>query len=147
MPQSISVREAAKRLSSGAVMVDVREAEEFKAVAAPGTINVPLSLIQKIGKDAYRNLGVDPEGAAAWPAAFWVATPSMSMAACWPGKRPGCRSADAGRYRLLPVRATAFQRHSTDALGGTLPLFALPEKRRCGIRDLGRLQGSRCRHR
>lgn len=61
MPQSISVREAAKRLSSGAVMVDVREAEEFKAVAAPGTINVPLSLIQKIGKDAYRNLGVDPD--------------------------------------------------------------------------------------
>ena len=61
MPQSISVCEAAKRLSSGAVMVDVREAEEFKAVAAPGAINVPLSLIQKIGKDAYRNLGVDPD--------------------------------------------------------------------------------------
>ena len=29
--------------------------------AAPGAINVPLSLIQKIGKDAYRNLGVDPD--------------------------------------------------------------------------------------
>lgn len=61
MPQSVSVREAAQRQSSGAVMVDVREAEEFKAVAAPGAINVPLSLIQKIGKDAYRNMGVDPD--------------------------------------------------------------------------------------
>ena len=42
-------------------MVDVREADEFKALSAPGAINVPLSLIQRIGKDAYRNLGVEPD--------------------------------------------------------------------------------------
>lgn len=61
MSPSISVREAAERQSNGAVLVDVRETEEFKAVAAPGAVNVPLSLIQKIGKDAYRNMGVDPD--------------------------------------------------------------------------------------
>jgi rhodanese-related sulfurtransferase len=61
MSPSISVREAAERQKSGAVLVDVREVEEFNAVAAPGAVNVPLSLIQKIGKDAYRNMGVDPE--------------------------------------------------------------------------------------
>ena len=61
MPRSISVREAAERQTGGAVLVDVREIDEFKAVSAPGAVNVPLSLIQKIGKDAYRNLGVDPD--------------------------------------------------------------------------------------
>lgn len=61
MSRSISVREAAERQTGGAVLVDVREIDEFNAVAAPGAINVPLSLIQKIGKDAYRNLGVDPD--------------------------------------------------------------------------------------
>jgi rhodanese-related sulfurtransferase len=61
MSKSTTVREAAERQNSGAVLVDVREVDEFKAVAAPGAINVPLSLIQKIGKDAYRNMGVDPD--------------------------------------------------------------------------------------
>jgi rhodanese-related sulfurtransferase len=61
MSKSISVREAAERQKSGAMLVDVREVDEFKAVAATGAINVPLSLIQKIGKDAYRNMGVDPD--------------------------------------------------------------------------------------
>ena len=61
MSESISVREAAERQKVGAVLVDVREVDEFKAVAAPGAVNVPLSLIQKIGKDAYRNMGVDPD--------------------------------------------------------------------------------------
>ncbi len=61
MSQSISVQQAADFQKNGAVMVDVREVEEFKAVSAPGAVNVPLSLIQKIGKDAYRNVGVDPD--------------------------------------------------------------------------------------
>lgn len=61
MSKTISVAEAAKLQNNGAVLVDVRELDEFKAVSAPGAINVPLSLIQKIGKDAYRNLGVDPQ--------------------------------------------------------------------------------------
>lgn len=61
MPSSVSVQEAAARQTTGAVLVDVREIDEFRAVSAPGAINVPLSLIQKIGKDAYRNFGVDPD--------------------------------------------------------------------------------------
>lgn len=61
MSKSISVQQAAERQKNGAVLVDVREPDEFNAISAPGAINVPLSLIQKIGKQAYRNLGVDPE--------------------------------------------------------------------------------------
>ncbi len=61
MPQSISVRAAHERQQSGAVLVDVREADEFRAVSAPGSINVPLSLIQKIGNTAFTNMAVDPE--------------------------------------------------------------------------------------
>lgn len=61
MSGSISVQQAAALQKQGAVMVDVREADEFKALSAPGAINVPLSLIQRIGKDAYRNLGVEPD--------------------------------------------------------------------------------------
>lgn len=61
MSESVSVNEAAARHKDGAMLVDVREADEFKAVSAPGAVNVPLSLIQKIGKDAYRNMGVDPD--------------------------------------------------------------------------------------
>lgn len=60
MPKSISVLQAAELQKNGAVMVDVRELDEFKAISAPGTINVPLSLIQKIGNEAYRNQGIDP---------------------------------------------------------------------------------------
>lgn len=61
MSKSISVQQAAELQKNGAVLVDVREPDEFNAISAPGAINVPLSLIQKIGKQAYRNLGVDPE--------------------------------------------------------------------------------------
>lgn len=61
MSRSLSVREAAERQTGGAVLVDVREPDEFQAVSAPGAINVPLSLIQKTGKDAYRHFGVDPD--------------------------------------------------------------------------------------
>jgi rhodanese-related sulfurtransferase len=61
MSPSLSVREAAERQKSGAMLVDVREVDEFKAIAAPGAINVPLSLIQKIGKEAYRSHGVNPD--------------------------------------------------------------------------------------
>ena len=61
MPKSLSVIEAASLQKNGAILVDVRELAEFQAISAPGAINVPLSLIQKIGKDAYRNMGVDPD--------------------------------------------------------------------------------------
>ena len=61
MPKSISVIEAASLQKNGAILVDVRELAEFQEISAPGAINVPLSLIQKMGPDAYRNLGVDPD--------------------------------------------------------------------------------------
>ena len=61
MSKSISVVEAASLQKNGAMLVDVRELAEFQEISAPGAINVPLSLIQKMGPDAYRNLGVDPD--------------------------------------------------------------------------------------
>ena len=61
MPKSISVIEAASLQKNGAILVDVRELAEFQEISAPGAINVPLSLIQKMGPDAYRNIGVDPD--------------------------------------------------------------------------------------
>lgn len=61
MPKSISVRDAEERQQSGAMLVDVREIDEFNAISAPDAVNVPLSIIQKIGKEAFRNMGVDPE--------------------------------------------------------------------------------------
>jgi len=61
MPNSLSVIDALARQQAGAVLVDVREADEFAAVSAPGAVNVPLSLIQKTGKAAYRDHGIDPE--------------------------------------------------------------------------------------
>ena len=61
MPKSISVVEAASLQKNGAILVDVRELAEFQEISAPGAINVPLSLIQKMGPDAYRNIGVDPD--------------------------------------------------------------------------------------
>ena len=61
MSLSVTVQEAAARQKGGAVIVDVREIDEFKAVSAPDVINVPLSLIQKIGKEAIRNRDVNPE--------------------------------------------------------------------------------------
>jgi rhodanese-related sulfurtransferase len=60
MSKSISVQQAVVLQNKGAVMVDVRELAEFQEVCAPGAINVPLSLIQKIGDAAYRNQGIDP---------------------------------------------------------------------------------------
>lgn len=61
MSRSVTVQEAAARQKGGAVIVDVREIDEFKAISAPGVINIPLSLIQKIGKEAFRNRDVNPE--------------------------------------------------------------------------------------
>jgi len=61
MPKSISVRDVHERQQSGALLVDVREIDEFKAISAPDAVNVPLSIIQKIGKEAFRNTGVNPE--------------------------------------------------------------------------------------
>ncbi|MBP6309872.1 MAG: rhodanese-like domain-containing protein [Arenimonas sp.] len=60
MSKSISVLQAAELQKNGATLVDVRELAEFLEVSAPGAINIPLSLIQKIGNDAYRNQGIDP---------------------------------------------------------------------------------------
>ncbi len=61
MSRSINVLEAAARQKAGSVIVDVREIDEFNAISAPDTVNVPLSIIQKIGNEAFRNMGVDPE--------------------------------------------------------------------------------------
>ena len=61
MTRSINVQEAAARQKLGSVIIDVREVDEFNAISAPDTINVPLSIIQKIGKEAFRNVGVNPE--------------------------------------------------------------------------------------
>lgn len=61
MPKSITVVEAANLQKNGATLVDVREITEFQEVSAPGAVNVPLSLIQKIGPEAYRNAGVNPD--------------------------------------------------------------------------------------
>ena len=60
MPKVISVKQAAELQNAGSLLVDVREIEEFNAVAALSAINVPLSLIQKNGNDAYRNMGINP---------------------------------------------------------------------------------------
>lgn len=62
MPQSVSVKEAAERHENGAILVDVREADEFEVVSAPSAINVPLSVIQKNGRKAFVKAGVDPDG-------------------------------------------------------------------------------------
>jgi rhodanese-related sulfurtransferase len=61
MSRSITVHEAASRQKGGSIIVDVREVDEFNAISAPDAINVPLSNIQKIGKEAFRNMGVNPE--------------------------------------------------------------------------------------
>jgi rhodanese-related sulfurtransferase len=60
MMRQISVLEAAKRLQAGAVLVDVREAEEFAGIAAPGAVLVPLSRIQREGLAAFDNNAIDP---------------------------------------------------------------------------------------
>ena len=61
MSHSVPVKEAAERHQSGAILVDVREPDEFEAVSAPDAINVPLSLIQKNGKKAFVKAGVDSD--------------------------------------------------------------------------------------
>lgn len=61
MSQSVQVKEAAERHQNGATLVDVREADEFEAVSAPGAVNVPLSLIQKNARKALVKAGVDPD--------------------------------------------------------------------------------------
>lgn len=60
MPQSISVQKAAELQKDGAVLVDVRELDEFNAVSAPGAILVPLSQIQREGLSAFNASGIDP---------------------------------------------------------------------------------------
>ncbi len=60
MQQSISVQQAAALQKNGAVMVDVRELDEFNAVSVPGAILVPLSQIQRDGLSAFSAAAVDP---------------------------------------------------------------------------------------
>ena len=55
----ITVTEAAERQKAGAVLVDVREHEEFQSVAASGAILIPLSRIQRDGLRAFEDAGVD----------------------------------------------------------------------------------------
>lgn len=61
MPKAISVAEAAALQKNGAILVDVREPDEFEAVSAPGAILVPLSHIQRLGLAAFSASGVDPQ--------------------------------------------------------------------------------------
>ncbi len=58
--KQISVQEAFERQKTGAVLVDVRESEEFAVVAAPGVVLVPLSKIQREGLAAFDDVGIDP---------------------------------------------------------------------------------------
>lgn len=60
MSPSVSVHEAVERQKSGATIVDVREADEFDAISAPGAVLVPLSQIQREGLAAFSASGVDP---------------------------------------------------------------------------------------
>ena len=61
MSRSISVQQAAALQKNGAVLVDVREPEEFEAVSAPGAILIPLSRIQCDGLNTFSTAGVDPQ--------------------------------------------------------------------------------------
>lgn len=61
MPESITVQQAAERQKHGAVLIDVREADEFQAVSAPGAILIALSKIQREGLNAFSAAGVDPQ--------------------------------------------------------------------------------------
>lgn len=45
-PQEIDVDELAIRLDGGAVVIDVREADEYEAAHVPGAVLVPLSELQ-----------------------------------------------------------------------------------------------------
>lgn len=58
--KQISVQEAFERQKTGAVLVDVREPDEFAVVAAPGAVLVPLSKIQREGLAAFDEVGIDP---------------------------------------------------------------------------------------
>lgn len=60
MSKSISVQQAAELQKNGALMVDVRELDEFNAVSAPGALLVPLSQIQRDGLSAFNAAGIDP---------------------------------------------------------------------------------------
>ncbi len=60
MSRSISVQQAAALQKNGAVLVDVREPEEFEAVSAPGAILIPLSQIQREGLSAFNTADIDP---------------------------------------------------------------------------------------
>ena len=60
MPKSISVIEALELQQNGAILVDVREHDEFEVVSAPGAILIPLSKIQQQGLAELTNSGVDP---------------------------------------------------------------------------------------
>lgn len=43
MPTTISVNDAAQLLHEGAVLLDVREPDEWRAVRAPGALHIPMS--------------------------------------------------------------------------------------------------------
>jgi sulfur-carrier protein adenylyltransferase/sulfurtransferase len=58
--KQISVQQAAARQNAGTLLLDVREAEEFAAVAALGAVLLPLSQIQREGMAAFAAAGIDP---------------------------------------------------------------------------------------
>lgn len=60
MPKSVTVQHAVDLQKNGAVLVDVRELDEFNAVSAPGAILIPLSHIQRDGLTAFNGADIDP---------------------------------------------------------------------------------------
>ena len=60
MPKSVTVQHAVDLQKNGAVLVDVRELDEFNAVSAPGAILIPLSHIQRDGLTTFNSADIDP---------------------------------------------------------------------------------------
>lgn len=60
MQKSVTVQQAATLQKGGAILVDVRELDEFNEVSAPGAILIPLSHIQRDGLIAFDTADIDP---------------------------------------------------------------------------------------
>lgn len=59
----VDSKDAAAAIKAGSQVVDVREPSEFSSAAIPGSINVPLGIIQREGLEALRRAGVDVNAA------------------------------------------------------------------------------------
>ena len=61
--EDIAPQEAARRIGRGAVLVDVREPDEFAGGHAPGAVPLPLGRIRAGGATAIDALGLDGDAA------------------------------------------------------------------------------------